>query len=36
MGANLDAGGGVFDPDLETELVYCVALQDEIAAQDED
>jgi len=36
MGANLDAGGGVFDPDLETELVYCVALQDEIAAQGED
>lgn len=36
MAANRDAGGGVFDPELETELVYCVALQDEIAAQGED
>jgi hypothetical protein len=33
MGANQQAVGGVLDPELETELVYCVTLQDEIAAQ---
>ncbi len=33
MDDNWDTGGGVFDPELETELIYCVTLQDEIAAR---